>query len=610
MNRASSLSVDDWPEWQVDKNTPPVITVEGHHIQGVFSMIHTQLETLRKLSIDQGKALIEATRREEKANEKHMKTVSKLTDRIEKLQQDMRDGETGKLTERLKLAEDRVKMLEKQVSLETGSAIRESIDNHQEAVTDHEKRLSLLQGRVDESDLESQVKKIKECERQIATMNFDRGDLHTRVVHLEDETVWYKNQAEKMNEEYAKLYDNNEVSAREISHLKETVYEKHEEEIDRLFTEKLDVSEAYGTTGKGSGSGDHTATIDRKMSRAASMARAESMARGESMGGGPENDSVPNSAANSPRPPGSAGATPQTGQRKLSLFRQPADASEDIERLDNLLADLDRRLLLVSAECSSDIENVKHKSDKKIEHLQKWILKFVSQAMVKTGDGDEGGDFTDVGRIRCLVCNHPAKKLDGDTPYIKPDFRNTVGYLHDETPHQRPLPVEEGADYSKVSGKFPGAGGQVDPKYRVSNSPPRSQHPSKTASSSKFARLRAVPQSSGGGDDGDQRDDNLINVVDITQDVLTRPKTGGGSAMGGRNGGDTRGFYKEMERYACVADVYLIYIVDLSDHILLHMALFYFLICFVLLFMFFSACTGSIFAPLLLLPRASRDRFE
>jgi hypothetical protein len=518
MNKANSLTVDDWPEWNVDKNTPPVITVEGHHIQAVFSMIHTQLETLRNLSIDQGKALIEASRREERTNEKHVKAIGKLNDRIEKMQQDMRDGETGKLTERLKTAEDRVKVLEQQLAMKSPSALGNIIETHDATVTAHEKRLSTLETRVDGADIESQVKKISDCERQISAMNFDRGDLHTRVIHLEDETVWYRNQAEKMNEEYAKLYDNNEVTAREITTLKNTVYNKHEEEIDRLFTEKLDISEAYGGASGGGGGG---------------------------VGGHGQQ-----SQTNSPRADGDGdddGAVQQQQHqqqnRRQSLFRG-GDNSQDIERLENLLADLDRRLLLVGAECSSDIDNVKHKSDKKIEHLQKWILKFVSEAMVKVSDDDNGGEYTDVGRIRCLVCNHPAKKLDGDTPYIKPDFRNTVGFLHDG--HQRPLPVEEGANYEKVSGKFPPAGG--DPKYRMSSSPPRSQHPSKSAS--KFARLRAVPVSSGQEGDGraegeEPQSENLITVVDITQDVLTRPKTGGG----GRGGGDKeRSFYREMER--------------------------------------------------------------
>lgn len=516
MNRANSLSVDDWPEWNVDRNTPPVITVEGHHIQAVFSMIHTQLETLRNLSIDQGKALIEASRREERSNEKHVKAIGKLNDRIEKMQQDMRDGETGKLTERLKAAEDRVKILEQQLALKSPSVLGNSIDTHNAAITDHEKRISMLQNRVDGADLESQVKKIADCEKQITTMNFDRGDLHTRVIHLEDETVWYRNQAEKMNEEYAKLYDNNEVSAREISTLKDTVYNKHEEEIDRLFTEKLDISEAYGGTSGAVASENGNRGANSQQSQPASP-RA-----------GGEQDQ---------------GNTQQQSSRRQSMFRGGGDNSQDIERLENLLADLDRRLLLVGAECSSDIENVKHKSDKKIEHLQKWILKFVSEAMVKVSDNeDAGGEFTDVGRIRCLVCNHPAKRLDSDTPYIKPDFRNTVGFLHDG--HQRPLPVEEGVNYDKTSGKFPSAG---DPKYRMSNSPPRSQHPSK-ASSSKFARLRAVPIP--GGQDGEARgnedepqSENMITVVDITQDVLTRPKTGGGG-----KGGAERSFYKEMER--------------------------------------------------------------
>ena len=500
MNRANTLGAEDWPEWNVDKNTPPVITVEGHHIQGVFAMIHTQLETLRNLSIEQGKALIEASRREERTNEKHLKATGKLNDRIEKLQQDIRDGETGKLTERLKQAEDRIKTLEQQISLTAPSAMKTTLDSHSVSTVDSASRIAIVERRLDAANIELQSQKVAECERQLSGMNHDRGDIHKRVIHLEDETVWYRNQAEKMNEEYAKLYDNNEVSSREIKLLRETVYNKHEEEIDRLFNEKLDISEAYGERG---------------------------------VGGGDD-------------PQHGADETGAGGGRHASLFRANGANSDDIERLETLVADLDRRLLLLSAECSSDIEAVKHKGDKKIEHLQKWILKFVSEAMVKVSDNDEHGDYTDVGRMRCLVCNHPAKRLDPDTPYQKPNFTNTVGYLHDD-PHHRPLPVEDGASYGKSSGKYPQPGD--DPKYRVSTSPPHTHHvpPSTQApSKSKFARLRAVPSQGAGGDgrpEVDPQSDNLISVIDITQDVWTRPKTGGSG-----KGNESKAFYREMER--------------------------------------------------------------
>mmetsp|Transcript_16792 Transcript_16792/g.25242 ORF Transcript_16792/g.25242 Transcript_16792/m.25242 type:complete len:516 (+) Transcript_16792:115-1662(+) len=490
MNKANALSAEAWPEWNISPTSPPVVTVEGHHIQGVFSMIHTQLETLRNLCIDQGKALIEASRKEERTNEKHTRAVSKLTERLEKLQAEIKQGETGQLTERLRLAEEKVAQLEKQLEMQSSSGMKTAIEECRSLSESHDTRLMEIQNRLSNVDIEDHDKKLHDIESRMSSMNFEKGDIHARVVHLEDVACWYKTQAEKMNEEYTVLYDNNEVSAREINDLKDRVYTKHENEIAQLFEEKMNASDG--------------AAITAVLTRRRSSDQHDKPASNNE----PDSNAVPDICL-----PG----------------------EEEIERLTNLVTELDRRLLLVSAECRDDIETVKYKADKKIDVLQKWIMKYVSNAVKDKGENDD--EQIDIGRVRCIVCNHTSKKLDTDTPYAKPDFKNTLGYLHDG----RPLPQEENAVY-RSGFRLPNKEAN-DPKYRMSNSPPRGQTGGNASThQSKFARLRAVPHSNSAEViDIDEYRVDRTGVVDVTEDTITRPKTG-------EDAGVSRGFYKEMER--------------------------------------------------------------
>ena len=117
MNRQSNVSKEEWPDWSITPTSLPLITLEGQNLQFLFSMIHLQLEILHSNQIEQNKIIIENNKKDEKNNDKNYNLISKLLERIEILEKNHINHGTDELIERLKLAEERIEFLEKQLQL-------------------------------------------------------------------------------------------------------------------------------------------------------------------------------------------------------------------------------------------------------------------------------------------------------------------------------------------------------------------------------------------------------------------------------------------------------------------------------------------------------------
>lgn len=398
-------------------------------------MIHKQLESLRRVTIDQDRALKDALKREEILKDRHAIQLTKLNSRIDGLQKQISDGDVGHMENRLKMAEDKIFELQRQIDMDKDSELKTATEKQGAIVAAHTDRLNDLENKmfeVQEKALNSQ--RVIDCEKSINSLQSERSSLHSRVVHLEDGQSWFNGQADKMNENYADLLSNHEVSMREINELKSQVYDRHQPDIQKLFEQKM----------------DHNDDLNRVLEQ-------------------------------------------QHGRDD--------DNKEYLAKLEGLLSDLDRRVLLLGSEFRDDLDHMKQKSDKKIDFLHKWIVKYVGTALK-----DETLNETDIGTLRCLVCNHPSKKMDSDTPYVVPDFRNTLGYFHDEN-----------IDYSHAS----------PVRESKHNSPPRSrnealpQHTQEgSRSTSKFAKMRSVPKSN----DHFNQYPNINSERDVTEDTYSGPR--------------------------------------------------------------------------------------
>jgi hypothetical protein len=523
MNRANELTKDEWPEWNINQSTAPIITLEGHHIQTVFSMIHTQLETLRKISTDSYRSMNEITKKDDKANERNMKIILKLQEKVEKLEEELSKGSTGQLIQKLNNAEERIQDLEDQLSLKSSSVMNETIHENKSLLKENQSQLQVLQNLMESVNLNDLTEKLKRYESQVKLLEIEKYETHARIVRLEDQACWYRNQAEKMNEEYVKLYENNELTAREIREFRDILlnYEKSHE----------------GGGGGGGGAGS-----------------------GGAAGGG-----------------GHSGGDHSTGGGPLTPFQENIIQSE-LNKLSNLIGNLDHKYHTLSSQYHDLSETYQNKLDKKIDWIKQWILKHLHDyfATQQQNHHDDDQDQTDIGKVRCLVCNHVTKKIDSDTPYNKPDFRNTLGYLHDGH-------GGGGGGTGGGGGAMSGGGGDDGIVYRSgfkiplkeyqesyklkamispqiqSNTPLPPQ--ANRLIGSKFARIRAVPTGGGGGG-GDYLFIDDDARIDLTQDTMMHHQGGGGGGpppSGGENyrpktteGKQDKGispnFYKEMER--------------------------------------------------------------
>ena len=443
---------EEWPTWNVNPASPPVITVEGHNIQSVFSMINKQLETLRRTVMNQDRALKDAARREEQLKDKHAVQLTKLNSRIDGLTNKINDGDVGKMENRINVAENKIVALERQIAMERGSTMKSVLDNQEQVTSGHNSRLESLEKhivRVEEGVLNSQ--RIIDCEKNVSTLLSARTDLHTRVVHLEDGQAWFTGESTKMSKNYEDLLKNHDVSMREINELQNELYINYKTKIDQLFEEKLDKNK----------------DLDAMLAK--------------------------------------------------HLLSEGED-KEFVQRFQGLLEDLDRRVLLLGSECREDLDRMKHKADKKIDFLHKWIVKYVGTAM----KSEKGEYETDIGTVRCLVCNHPTKKVDTDTPYVVPDFKNTLGYYHDENNDRDRSPSPP-----------------LDPKYRT-GSPPRDRNGDGLRNSgTKFAKLKSVP--AGTPEYFNEYPDHGMVHLDVTQDTYQGPRTISDPKL--------VAFYNDMTRY-------------------------------------------------------------
>lgn len=186
----------------------------------------------------------------------------------------------------------------------------------------------------------------------------------------------------------SKLATSIEATQRNLDNI-ENLTDRHTEDIKDLFSNKADTSDMLRLAGvAGGGSG------------------------GSATGG-------------TPRGGGAAAAA------AMVKFGGGAGASrEDVNKLHDLIAELDHQLKLLSAATTEGFNGVQKKTDKKIEFMTNWIVKYLRN-LLRDG-GNIGGDKeTDIGKVqmavKCLVCNQPARQNESDGVNAPPSFKNTFG---------------------------------------------------------------------------------------------------------------------------------------------------------------------------------------
>ena len=106
---------------------------------------------------------------------------------------------------------------------------------------------------------------------------------------------------------------------------------------------------------------------------------------------------------------------------------QKADAAElqrkadyvDLSTTNDSLSDLSRRMDFFSSNVSDQLKNLERESDAKLESKARYIIEMVRK------EREVGG--TDIGKIKCLVCDQPIRQKEEANEFQMSAMANTVG---------------------------------------------------------------------------------------------------------------------------------------------------------------------------------------
>ena len=115
------------------------------------------------------------------------------------------------------------------------------------------------------------------------------------------------------------------------------------------------------------------------------------------------------------------------------LLTEKADMS-DIIRLQALSEELERRLVQLLQETTDRFGGMDAKLDRRSDRIVTWCLKQLRKemrALSGQADGADTKDDTDIGRIRCLVCNHVStQQKQTDVVHSGPGITMTLKHHH------------------------------------------------------------------------------------------------------------------------------------------------------------------------------------
>lgn len=104
----------------------------------------------------------------------------------------------------------------------------------------------------------------------------------------------------------------------------------------------------------------------------------------------------------------------------ISEVRQKA-AVEDMISCANNVSDLNRRMDFLSSKVSDDVKRVEVEQDAKLEGRVQYVI-----ALLR-GERDSGVGGTDIGKVKCLVCDQPVPQKEDTSAVTLDKMSNTIG---------------------------------------------------------------------------------------------------------------------------------------------------------------------------------------
>jgi hypothetical protein len=412
-----------WDSWKPQVPTPSSsggisIQVQGAPLGDILYVIRSELEKVRQSQdlapiLAEVKASIEAEKNARNVASQAMKEYVDMklanidyNERLLQMDAKMDDMETklrdavvldAVRAKEIRILNDRIHELERKL------ASFEALDG----------RVSDLQG-----GMEASLHAVRSQCQELAENNLDAV---ARLRQVEDSTFALASQQGKTLGEVSKLSTSLDATNRNLDNL-ENLVDRHTEDIKSLLQHRKNtIPEGY------------LFPMTQSPSFSSPPRPLASLIAPIPVPASSTDSSTPRAAT----APKTAAASSQDVIVRELVIPPNVALREDLEKMYNLVDELEHQLKLLSVACTEGLAGVSKKTDKKIEFMTNWIVKYVKG--VKEGVPRDSLE-TDIGKIqlgvKCLVCNQPAKQNEVDTSSNHPSFKNTFALRREGGKHK------------------------------------------------------------------------------------------------------------------------------------------------------------------------------
>lgn len=457
--------VSEWPTWIVKTNSN--VSLDGQSITDLFSMIHRQIDVLHYYSQTHDSKLSAVLGQMNDVQEKYERENAKLHDRVDRVMRLFEQQfSNSALEERLASLESKINQMEGQMQLSRPSPVQQAVQSFQEQkeiydtkiaeletlITDHvnsphnlpslvttgaRKRVSIME-HVENSrrgsmatsrssisiadNIQHQVRdgQIQAVASKFAhhVSNFETsspiGDRSIQTPFLERAGSMIVKRATK-NSHNPRVNSNFDAIPENMQNYFVNLEDKLESAVENAFRVEERVIKAEGGIISLDTRLKQIDSRDTKEQTAALIAeelRDMKIRLSEAL------DKKIHDVATQ-----KADLVEVRGKADLSLVLKKADEIQ-VRRLNDLVKDLDRKVLLLTRDFEEGIETVQKKGDKKLEFMSQWIMKQTKKNQVSK-ETPTLGETADIGKTKCLVCDQPVRNMEKETPYSTQAFKPT-----------------------------------------------------------------------------------------------------------------------------------------------------------------------------------------
>eukprot|EP01041_Mallomonas_annulata_P000426 gene426-764_t len=528
------ITVTEWPIWNVSRSS--TVVLDGNSIADIFSMINRQIEVLRHHSRTHENQITIVLRREDEDREKFDRENSKLHDRIDRLMKLFEQQfSTSSIEQRLKLLEEKLKSVDEQVNLVRESPIQTELSQIKQEREMHDDKLLHLE--TSRATMENTIQALSHTISNIpvrpssilganthghamqnARMNVEahahvHSNNHSTAIHSsthsEHKSISNTQGGIQISPRIPDSQNDPKNSKQRNKSLKLTQRTKHDSDSDSDSLHHLGLIEDLEK--KMDGMIESSYSLNERLMQLEGGVIAVDTRLNTITKDTTKNDntidfleqeiySMKNTLTERIEPridrlfSEKANAEDVRLKADNNIVSKKADESH-VRRINDLVDELDKKILVLSRDFEEGIEGVQKRHDKKLEFMTQWIVKHVRKGQSMK---EAHAETADIGKTRCLVCDQPVREMEKDTPYVAQAFKTTLNELKMD-----PRRATTSNNNNTSSGKYNNNNNNNSPKNRNNNSNNISNKGNRGRATSPESETRGGGGGGGGAGDPD-----------------------------------------------------------------------------------------------------------